>query len=84
MELAYHNGARTGSAEIMEIDLIPLQYVENNAVRAIVRAVSRLILLIPPRELFLTAAGRRLSMEEANPKRSNEDQRRDYTRIRST
>lgn len=40
VELAYRNGARPGSVEVMEMELIPLQYTENNAVRAVVKAVS--------------------------------------------
>lgn len=40
MSLAYRNGAVEGSVKVMELDLIPLQYVTNNAVRAVVKAVS--------------------------------------------
>jgi hypothetical protein len=40
IKLAYRNGARLGSAKVVELELIPLQYVTNNAVRAVVKAVS--------------------------------------------
>jgi hypothetical protein len=37
---AHNNGAKLDSIEIAEMELIPLQYVSNGAVRAIVKAVS--------------------------------------------
>jgi hypothetical protein len=37
---AHKNGAKIDSIVIAEMDLIPLQYVSNGAVRAIVKAVS--------------------------------------------
>lgn len=52
VELAYHNGARAGSAEVMEIDMIPLQYVSNNAVRAVVKAVCKRDISVP--EMWIT------------------------------
>ncbi|KAK0756333.1 hypothetical protein N5P37_011248 [Trichoderma harzianum] len=39
LALAQRNGARPGHIEVTEIDLIPVQYVTNNAVRAIAKAV---------------------------------------------
>jgi hypothetical protein len=42
---AYRNGARAGSAEVVELELIPLQYTNNNAVRAVAKAVSELTCL---------------------------------------
>ncbi|CAM1505875.1 Fc.00g115120.m01.CDS01 [Cosmosporella sp. VM-42] len=40
--LAHRNGARLGSVKVMELELIPLQYVTNNAVRAVVKATGDL------------------------------------------
>lgn len=40
VELAHRNGARVGSAKVVELELIPLQYATNNAVRAMAKAVS--------------------------------------------
>ncbi|KAF4345368.1 hydantoinase oxoprolinase [Fusarium beomiforme] len=42
LQEAYRNGARAGSAEVVELELIPLQYTTNNAVRAIAKAVGEL------------------------------------------
>lgn len=42
VDLAHLNGARLGSVEVMELELIPLQYTANNAVRAVCKAVSSL------------------------------------------
>ncbi|RFU74566.1 hydantoinase [Trichoderma arundinaceum] len=42
LALAQRNGARPGHIEVTEIDLIPVQYVTNNAVRAIAKAVGEL------------------------------------------
>ncbi|KND86229.1 hypothetical protein TOPH_09139 [Tolypocladium ophioglossoides CBS 100239] len=41
-ELAYRNGACTVSVEITDVDLIPLQYVTNDAIRAVVKAVGEI------------------------------------------
>lgn len=40
LNLARHNGARPDSVKITELELIPVQYTTNNAVRAIAKAVS--------------------------------------------
>ena len=40
IDLALSNGALPGHVRVTEMDLIPVQYTSNNAVRAIVKAVS--------------------------------------------
>ncbi|KAF7558031.1 hypothetical protein G7046_g5923 [Stylonectria norvegica] len=40
--LAYRNGARLDSVEVVDLELIPLQYTANNAVRAIAKATGEL------------------------------------------
>ncbi|KAF7552726.1 hypothetical protein G7Z17_g4114 [Cylindrodendrum hubeiense] len=42
IKLAHHNGARVGSVEVMELELIPLQYATNDAVRVIAKATGEL------------------------------------------
>jgi hypothetical protein len=43
---AHKNGAKLDSIVIAEMDLIPLQYVSNGAVRAIVKAVGSTFLCL--------------------------------------
>lgn len=41
-ELAIKNGAQATSVEVVELDVIPVQYVTNNAVRGVAKAVGEL------------------------------------------
>ncbi|KAI5468172.1 hypothetical protein BGZ63DRAFT_399694 [Mariannaea sp. PMI_226] len=42
INLALQNGARPGSVEIMDLDVIPLQYATNNAVRVVTKSTGEL------------------------------------------
>lgn len=39
VDIAVHNGAERSTVEVMEVDLIPLQYVNNGSIRAVAKAV---------------------------------------------
>lgn len=39
INLAHRNGAHAGSVEVVEMEMMPLQYVTNDAFRAVVKAV---------------------------------------------
>lgn len=39
IDLAHRNGAHIGSVKVVEMELLPLQYVTNDAFRAVIKAV---------------------------------------------
>lgn len=52
---AHNNGAQLNSIQIVEMEMIPLQYANNGAVRAIVKAAR---IIYPLRRYFILTHGR--------------------------